>query len=176
MTKRQKYNRRWYQKNKKRVGAVTRIWRRKNKKRVAGYSRAWVKKNRKRHNSKSLRWYNKNKKKALARHRVWRNKNRKRINFRKRTWRKRHSRQVKANRLKHEYGLTMREFSLLRKAQENCCAVCRKTFRKTPCIDHDHETGRVRGLLCNTCNTGIGMLKDSVIVVESAARYLRRAA
>ncbi len=56
--------------------------------------------------------------------------------------------------------------------QNNSCAICQKPFRKTPHIDHDHKTGRVRGLLCATCNHGIGSLKDSIILLKRAAIYL----
>jgi hypothetical protein len=40
-------------------------------------------------------------------------------------------------------------------------------------VDHDHETGEVRGLLCAPCNRGIGLLQDKIEVLESAAQYLK---
>ncbi len=45
---------------------------------------------------------------------------------------------------------------------------------QTPHIDHDHSTGKVRGLLCSCCNTGIGMFKDNPDVLDRAAFYLVR--
>jgi hypothetical protein len=53
------------------------------------------------------------------------------------------------------------------------CQSCGKDISSTKvCIDHDHETGIVRGILCNSCNVGIGLLGDSVEGLERAIRYL----
>ncbi len=61
------------------------------------------------------------------------------------------------------------------RAQRRRCAVCgRKLGPRTPHVDHDHETGRVRGLLHGSCNRALGLLRDDPDVLESGARYLRR--
>ena len=57
---------------------------------------------------------------------------------------------------KRLYGLTSTEFDYLVTMQENKCAVCNQEFIKTPHVDHCHTTGRVRGLLCQSCNTTLG--------------------
>ena len=69
------------------------------------------------------------------------------------------------------YGLSEDDWQRLFNEQGGLCAVCREA--PATCVDHDHETGRVRGLLCRTCNLGIGHLKDDPERLESAARYLR---
>jgi hypothetical protein len=51
------------------------------------------------------------------------------------------------------------------------CAIC-ATYGDLV-IDHDHQTGRVRGLLCNNCNLALGLLGDNTDVIDSAGRYLR---
>lgn len=56
---------------------------------------------------------------------------------------------------------------------DGCCEIC-GVASASLFIDHDHATGRVRGLLCSTCNSGIGFLRDSVDLLESAIRYLQR--
>lgn len=72
------------------------------------------------------------------------------------------------------YGLTHESYQALLTAQNNVCAICRETpGRKGFVIDHDHVTGAVRGILCTTCNTGIGHLKDSSKLLEKAANYMR---
>lgn len=53
------------------------------------------------------------------------------------------------------------------------CEICQEIPEAALCIDHDHETKRVRGLLCSKCNAALGLLRDDPEVVESAARYLR---
>lgn len=60
--------------------------------------------------------------------------------------------------LKHKFGLTLEQYDELLVAQGNCCAVCGRDFAsygRTPHVDHCHDTGRVRGLLCAGCNIKI---------------------
>jgi hypothetical protein len=80
-----------------------------------------------------------------------------------------------------EHGLTLAGFEHLKTAQNGLCAVCRKpeTLRKRGVplelsIDHDHATGKVRGLLCTSCNLGIGHLGDDPARLRAAAEYLER--
>lgn len=59
--------------------------------------------------------------------------------------------------------------------QQGCCACCRRNFDGQKIIvDHDHETGKIRGLLCDQCNRGIGLLQESILVLNNAANYLRK--
>ena len=77
------------------------------------------------------------------------------------------------------YGITKEQYLTLLKDQHNSCAICFIDFtnwssKRRPHIDHDHETGVIRGILCGPCNMGIGQLKDSVDLLESAVRYLKK--
>ena len=68
--------------------------------------------------------------------------------------------------------------------QDNKCAICNTEFEniiEKPGkvkvgynVDHDHTTGSVRGLLCSKCNRSIGLLQDSIEVLESAVKYLKK--
>lgn len=72
-----------------------------------------------------------------------------------------------------QYSLEKGELQELRLSQQNKCAIC---FRELPlCVDHNHDTGAIRGLLCTTCNTGLGMFKDSITLLKSAQMYLTKA-
>lgn len=78
------------------------------------------------------------------------------------------------------YGITLSDYKQLLYKQENRCAICGcvetskiKDVVKRLGVDHDHETGAVRGLLCNSCNRGIGYLRDSSVVVRRAVIYLK---
>ena len=69
------------------------------------------------------------------------------------------------------YGLSEKHFRLLLVSQNYECAICGKLDRNLV-VDHNHTTGKVRGLLCSPCNTGIGLLQDSVEVLRRAEGYL----
>ncbi len=78
------------------------------------------------------------------------------------------------------YGLTADEYNRLLAKQKGRCAVCggssnssRASSDLSFCVDHDHITGQVRGLLCGSCNRAIGMLKDDPAIIEAAAQYVR---
>lgn len=78
-----------------------------------------------------------------------------------------------------KYGVTREEFDRMLKEQDGKCAIC-KTFEPGPRalstlqVDHDHETGKVRGLLCQACNTLIGKAREDVTILMAAALYLTR--
>ena len=77
-----------------------------------------------------------------------------------------------------QYGLTLEQFEELLRAQNNRCRICSQEFstkgRFRPCVDHCHSVGHVRGLLCQNCNTAIGLLSNSVTRVERLLKYLRQ--
>jgi hypothetical protein len=75
-----------------------------------------------------------------------------------------------------KYRLTPADHTALLEAQGSRCACCGAELTLKSPIDHDHETGRVRGILCHNCNLGIGRLGDSIEGLERALAYLRKAA
>lgn len=76
-----------------------------------------------------------------------------------------------------KYGLELEEVEAMYEAQGRRCAICRKDIvlggRSGAKVDHCHKTGKVRGLLCSPCNTGIGCLKDDTQILANAIRYLQ---
>lgn len=79
-------------------------------------------------------------------------------------------------RLKHQYGLTIEQFEELVKAQNNKCFICdiEGGYNGKPLyVDHCHKSGRVRRLLCQHCNSGLGMFKDNPELLLKAAEYLK---
>lgn len=82
----------------------------------------------------------------------------------------------RAHRLKSKYGLTLSQFNALVIEQGDRCAICSEEFGGLSyiAIDHDHTTGKVRGLLCITCNSGLGHFKDNIPNLEEAIRYLKQ--
>ena len=71
------------------------------------------------------------------------------------------------------YGITESEYLEIAKSQNFKCAICKTETIHRLCIDHDHETGKVRGLLCHNCNLGLGHFQDSILYLESAVNYLQ---
>ena len=73
-----------------------------------------------------------------------------------------------------KYGITQQDKLNMLKNQGDVCMICKiklLTLREA-FVDHDHKTGKIRGILCNTCNRALGLLKDDVKVLESAINYL----
>lgn len=99
----------------------------------------------------------------------------------RRKWRKTpkgrtsYSRSRLKSRLKIHYGLTVEAFNQMLLEQSGVCKICRVAPTKySPLhVDHDHATGRVRGLLCFRCNGGLGSYKDDENLLLSAVNYLR---
>lgn len=83
---------------------------------------------------------------------------------------------MRSNRMLKNYGITMADYNKMYQEQEGCCKICGRHETEFPnrlAIDHDHETGKVRSLLCSPCNVSLGGFQDSVIVVEKALKYLK---
>lgn len=79
--------------------------------------------------------------------------------------------------LEYKYGMTHGDYDSLLKEQGHKCAICgiedKHAENARLCVDHNHDTNKVRGLLCKKCNQAIGLLQDNAEFCESAGRYLR---
>lgn len=75
-----------------------------------------------------------------------------------------------------KYGITPAEYAEMLFLQDGTCKICKQPPKgdRRLCVDHDHDTGKVRGLLCNTCNAGLGQFGDSVELLERAIEYLKK--
>lgn len=88
--------------------------------------------------------------------------------------RERHSAYDRAYRLRKRFGLSVEEYDRILESQNAGCAICGQSCStgKGLAVDHDHETGRVRGLLCRRCNQGIGLFADDAEMLRRAGEYL----
>lgn len=87
----------------------------------------------------------------------------------------RHGTKVRADNLKRSFGISIEDYDRLYARQSGRCAICnihQSRLKKRLAVDHDHQTGAVRGLLCAPCNMGIGQLGDDPARLRSAAIYL----
>jgi len=80
----------------------------------------------------------------------------------------------RGDKLYKTYGITLKEFYNMLELQDYCCSICNIIFSDVikPYVDHNHKTGKVRGLLCMNCNTGLGHFKDNYKNLVKAARYV----
>jgi len=80
--------------------------------------------------------------------------------------------------LVYKYGITLDEYNDMHYKQRGTCAICEKPepIKTQPlAVDHCHDTGKVRGLLCSNCNMGIGKLMDDEKIILKAAEYISSA-
>lgn len=123
--------------------------------------------------------------KDLARNKLWVENNRERARETVRRSYKKHYGKTwmlaaKKRRYMREYGISYDTFLSMFEQQEGLCACCSRHMVlessardvTCACVDHDHKTGQVRGLLCRQCNAAIGILGDSASRLRSAASYL----
>lgn len=75
------------------------------------------------------------------------------------------------------YGLTFEQYDAMLLEQNGACAICGKVEKHSSkgvlSIDHDHKSGKIRGLLCDTCNRGLGHFYDNVSLLHNAIKYLK---
>jgi len=80
----------------------------------------------------------------------------------------------KSNRARlHKYGLSQDDYNRMVWEQEDSCAICLDSTKKLV-IDHDHKSGKVRGLLCGNCNSGLGFFGDSPRRLRTSIEYLKK--
>ena len=87
---------------------------------------------------------------------------------------------IKNCKILKRYGIDLKMFNSIYKQQNGQCCICYgkmttiKSGGKFVCIDHNHLTGKIRGLLCNECNLMIGYAKDNLKILQNAIKYLER--
>jgi hypothetical protein len=137
----------WYKNNTERQKELVRIWKKKNPEKEKAYCQKSYLKNIERAKRTGKKWYLNNKQK------------------------------VRGYGIKKKFNLTLEEYDIIFLKQEGKCKICnshQSELKKILAIDHDHKTGVVRGLLCESCNKGIGFLKDNIEYLSNAIQYLER--
>ena len=132
------------------------------------------------------KYYHNNIEKIRKKHRLYKKeyyiKNREKCIAQSREYKRTHKEQIKEydkkHSLRYHYGLSIIEFNNILLAQNNRCAICNEPLdlqnSKNVHIDHDHKTGKIRGILCQKCNLAIGLLRDNPEYTKRATEYLER--
>jgi hypothetical protein len=139
--------------------------------------------------ARNKQWREQNKEQVKTTARAWYSKNRARVNARRRElYRTRrqldpeeHRRRIFAGHLMSKCGLTVADFDSILIKQKGVCALCRQPMefggrirRMRVVVDHDHVTGKVRGLIHDRCNKLLGFASDDIDLLRRAISYLRR--
>jgi hypothetical protein len=120
-------------------------------------------------------WYARNREAVIAKVKAWQREHRDVVNEWHRAYREANPTAMREWHLKHAFGMTVSDYDALLVEQGGGCAICGKPPGKTALhVDHDHETGETRGLLCVGCNNALGQFKDDLGLIARAAAYLER--
>jgi len=116
-----------------------------------------------------------NRDRVNTRKRLYVLKNKTRISAQRKEFRKNNSESIAGQKLQWSYGISILEYNHFLSLQNHCCCICnmhQSTLSQRLAVDHDHKTGKIRGLLCGKCNKGIGLFKDSIELMRKAINYL----
>lgn len=157
-------NKRYRQRHPEKVAAEKKRYRQKHPEKITATTKIYRRKHIEKYAAASKRWRQRHPEKSVAAAKRYRQKHPEKAKVYTRT-----------SHLRRKYGITIADFNALLALQNHQCAVCGCEFgdgKKKAHIDHDHATGRVRGLVCVRCNTSIGGLGDDVLGVSRALAYL----
>ena len=149
--------------SKQRYGRTDIRWRCRSCESMSG--KAYYSSHKKKSSAKRKRWYAANRERSLKLNQEWRKRNPARWYE---LWRN--------NQLKRDFGITLDQYKESLAKQNGVCAICGgpPSAGKAFAVDHDHLTDRLRGLLCQSCNNGLGRFKDNPELLDRASSYLRR--
>ena len=75
-----------------------------------------------------------------------------------------------------QYGITLEDYDSLVLEQKGKCLICgipQENLKQGLHVDHNHKTGKIRGLLCGSCNGGLGLFKDNILLLRKAIKYIK---
>jgi hypothetical protein len=155
------YGRNWRAANQERVRTNRKRYSEKNREKIRLATAAWIAANPERRREYGKQYRADNVVRIAARRKQHHASNRTRI---------------AEDNLRRKYGMTLAQKSALLQTQNGCCAICAsdRAGGKGWVVDHDHATGKVRGVLCGKCNVALGLLRDSVDTLTAAIAYLRK--
>ena len=128
----------------------------------------------------SSEWKKQNPEKSREMLYSWRDKNMDKMTAATERWRERNPEKQQANARRYglrRFGITPEQYDAMLASQQYSCAICRKhqtLFKRRLAVDHNHETGKVRSLLCDNCNKGIGCLQEDPAIFTAALDYLKQ--
>ena len=143
------------------------------------YHQQWCEKNKDKVKAKNKKWRDANKDKERARAKKWQENNKDKATANVVRWKKSNPDKIKNNSLKRRYGVSLGLYNEMLAVQNDLCYICAQpeTLKykgkiRLLCVDHNHETGEIRKLLCDSCNQGIAKFKENIKYLDEAKSYL----
>jgi hypothetical protein len=163
-----------------------RQWRSKNKEKIKAQKKEHYDNHREEEQKKSLEYYYANKENVKEKHKEYVIANKEKLKEKRKEYyvenkekikeyHDTHKEERKKSSLKREYNITLEEYNQRLKKQKGSCAICHEKFKSDTHtqVDHDHKTGKVRGLLCRKCNSILGYSNDEIQILLNAINYLK---
>lgn len=116
-------------------------------------------------------YYQRNKNKIHRWNNKWRKNNLEKVRAKERSWREKNLERARDKERKNKYGMEPGTYKRMWEEQDGECIICNRVGQLL-IVDHDHKTNKVRGLLCQSCNSGLGLFKDSIELLNKAINYL----
>lgn len=138
-------------------------WYFKNRRRVLRRAHKYYRAHKAERRAYAKKWFEANKEKMLELNRAWRKANKKRC-----------SRNHKYSLIRRKYGLDKQAYWALKRSNNFKCYNPFCSTKKNLRVDHDHKTGKVRGMLCIGCNTALGSLKENIKTIVGLKAYIQK--
>ena len=173
---RKEYQRKYRQENKEKLAQKAREYRLKNKEKVQARKKEYADAHKEEKAEYDRQYRAKNRERLNQQSREYRQRNEKYIKEQQKEYREKNPNKNRNYQLKRNYNLTPEQYDEMYSNQHGRCAICgvhQSELAFNLAVDHDHETGEVRGLLCRKCNSGIGYFKDDMELINKALDYLK---
>lgn len=167
------YDKAWRKANPDEAKNKSNNWKAANIEKVNDYNKSYRKENAKKIKEVQKAYHIANKEKRSEKNKTWRKEHPEQVKATRSAWTKNNPRKLKSLRLK-KYGITADDYDAISAEQNGVCAICKDicVSGNALAVDHCHETGKVRGLLCGHCNTGLGKFRDDIDLLKIAIDYL----
>lgn len=173
-----KYQKMYYSfpENKEKKVAYAKEWSNKNKDKIKEKSKEYYKNNKDKVIKYSRDYYNspKGKEKRIRSTAIWKENNREKFDAYHKEYRNNpaYKKKLREKRLVELYKISLEEYENMFSKQNGLCAICNEVSIKLLAVDHNHITGKVRGLLCSQCNLAVGNVRERVDIIRSMLKYL----
>ena len=137
---------------------------------IREYQRIWREKNKDKETERNTNYYITNRDVVLEQSKDYYKNNKEKIIDYKKKYYNENRDKIRNTELKRKYNISLEEYNIILKNQNGCCAIC--NMNKSLVVDHNHNTGKFRGLLCNNCITALGLLFDNIDYLKSSIKYL----